>query len=156
MNIFLVYFDIELNGKAGFKTFIESKDKNSAKNLFEIKIKRDLKKINYSNIRIYQIKRRSYKGRYINDIHWEYIKKNAYPNSRHRLLKIKKTSWFKQTKFNKRNLNGTFKKGFTPWNKGLKMSFYKQSFGGKFEKPRNKKGFFKKGVKYKIIGCKSY
>lgn len=156
MYIYLVYFDIEMNGKAGFKTFIRSENKTNAKLIFQEKIKRDFKKIKCSNIRIYKIQKKSYRGRYIDDINWDWIDKYSYPNNRHKLIKIKKNSWFRKKRFNNRNPNGTFKKGFTPWNKGLKISFYKKNVKGKFEPPRNNNGLFKKGVKYKVLGCKVY
>ena len=43
-----------------------------------------------------------------------------------------------------RNHNGTFKKGFTPWNKNLKIEIGK----------RDKKGKFVKGNKSLIVGSK--
>lgn len=151
LNIFVIYYELLIPQKLFLKSFIKAVDSGSAKSIFTKKLKRDLPNKVCRNIKLFKIKQKKYRNRLISDKHWDQIMNFSYPNGKHRLYKFEKDAWFKTT-YPNRNINGTYKSGHIPWNKGLKIQFIHQDSSGKFLKPRNKIGEFKSGIKPVIIG----
>lgn len=150
--LFIVYFSVLIEQERKYKSIIRAKDKEEAKTLFEKKIKRDLKGFKIKNIKTYKLNKKKYRGKPITDKQWEKLQLISYPNTRHKLKKIPKKQWFKPIEYPKRNLDGTFKEGFVPWNKGLKLKIFLKDSSGKFIKHRDDFGRFKKGIQVTIIG----
>jgi len=153
--LFVVYFSVIIEKERFYKSIISTENKEEARVLFQKKIKKDLKGFTINNIRVIKINRKKYKGKSLSDKEWETLKSISYPNTRHKLLRLKKDAWFKKQPFKFRNLNGTFKKGFTPWNKNLKMRMVKKDNNGLFSQARDNQGRFLNGVKPITIGVKN-
>jgi len=151
-NIYIIYYIIHSAFDFHAKSFIKASNKDHAGEVFLKKIKKDLKKISISNIRIYHLNKNKYKGRVLSDKEWELILEKSYPNTKHKLYKISKDSWFAPNKSDNRDSQGRFSTNNTPWNKGLRISFEKRNENGKFCPARNKLGQFQSGIKYQIIG----
>lgn len=150
-SIFVVYYELISSQNLLLKSFIQAEDKNRARSIFLKKLKRDFPDYFYKNIKLFKIKQSKYRNRLISDKHWDQIVNFSYPNGKHKLYKFDKNAWFK-TNYPNRNINGTYKCGHTPWNKGLKIRFIHKDSFGKFSKTRNKFGRFEKGIKPVIIG----
>jgi hypothetical protein len=152
--LFIIYFSVTIDKKRFYKSLINTDSKSKSKEIFLKKIKKDLKGFLIKNIRIETIKKSKYRGRKITDKQWERLLGLSYPNTRHKLSKIPKNQWFKPKKHKRRNFNGTFKKGFVPWNKGLKLKVFKKDENGRFISSRDTLGRFTKGIQVATIGAK--
>ena len=150
---FIVYFEVLIEKRRSYKSFISSHSKTEAKEIFFKKINRELKGFLVSNVKVFRLNKESYKGKIIPDKHWESIQNFCYPNGRHRLRKFHSKSWFRPLCYPNRNNLGKFIKGNSPWNKGLKIKCVKRKNDGKFCQSRNSLGQFKKGVKPIVVGC---
>jgi len=152
--LFIVYYTIYVDKSRDYKTFIKSKDRDSAKDVFTKKIKKDCKGLLIKNLRIVKVNRSKYRGVSISDKQWESLKKISYPNSKHVLSKLPKDCWFRRPVSKNRNADGTFKMGNTPWNKNFKIKFIKKNKKGCFSRPRDGMGRFRKGCKCLMVGVK--
>lgn len=153
--LFIVYYTLYLDKPRFYKSFICSVDKSEAKNIFLVKIRRDLKNIDVRNIRCIKMNKSKYKGSSISDKEWEYLKKVSYPNKSHKMQRFHKDSWFKKKTYKNRNSNGTFKTGNVPWNKDFKILITKKNSKGRFVQARDSLGRFKKGNQPILIGSKN-
>ena len=152
--LFIVYFSVTIEKKRHYKSIINSKSGNEAKEIFLKKIKRDLRGFLITDLRVQKIKKSKYKGKSITDRQWDVLQNLSYPNTRHKLSKIPKNQWFKPIKYKRRNTNGTFKKGFVPWNKGLRIRIFKKDCEGRFVSCRDELGRFQEGIKTATVGSK--
>tara|TARA_B100000085_G_C18563585_1_gene520596 strand:+ start:5039 stop:5563 length:525 start_codon:yes stop_codon:yes gene_type:complete len=152
--LFIVYFSVTIDKKRFYKSIINTESKSEVKDIFLKKIKKDLKGFLIRDIRVQIIKKSKYRGRKITDKQWERLLELSYPNTRHKLSKIPKNQWFKPKKHKRRNVDGTFKKGFVPWNKGLKLKVFKKDENGRFISSRDTLGRFTKGIQVTTIGAK--
>ncbi len=152
--LFIVYFSVTIERERFYKSILGTETRGEAKELFLKKINKDLKGFSVNNVKVIKINKEKYKGKKLSDKEWESLKSLSYPNTRHRLLRLKKDAWFKKQKFKYRNLNGTFKKGFTPWNKNLKLKMVNKDRNGLFSQARDGLGRFLDGVKPITIGAK--
>tara|TARA_R110002167_G_scaffold208430_1_gene412427 strand:+ start:12 stop:530 length:519 start_codon:yes stop_codon:yes gene_type:complete len=152
--LFIVYFSVTIDKKRSYKSLINTDSKSEVKGIFFKKIKKDLKGFLIKDIRIETIKKSKYRGRKITDKQWERLLELSYPNTRHKLSKIPKNHWFKPKECRRRNFDGTFKKGFVPWNKGLKLKVFKKDENGRFISSRDTFGRFTKGIQVATIGAK--
>ncbi len=120
LNLYIVYFTLSVRNKIDYKSVIKGNSTNHCKDILRKKIDRDFLLYELSNVRCFKINPFNYKGRRLSDKQIDILLDIAYPNTKHKLFKFKKDAWFKNIGKN-RNDNGTFKKGFTPWNKNLKL-----------------------------------
>jgi len=153
-SIFIIYFKLKVFRWEKYKTLIKSNEKNRAKETLLIKINKEFPIYELKNIRIYELYKSNYKGKRFSDKEWDILLKLSYPNHKGKLFKFKVNDEFGIKNYSKRNKNGTFKKGFSPWNKNLKLQMTKKDESGKFDTPRSSDGKFKKGVKPNVIGSK--
>jgi len=142
--LYIVYFSLSVDKKVDYKTIIKSSSIEDSKSTLRKKISKDYMVFELSNVRSYLINKNNYRGRKLSDKQIDLLNRVSYPNTKNKLYKFKKDNWFKTTLSKSRNHNGTFKKGFTPWNKNLKIEIGK----------RDKKGKFVKGNKSLIVGSK--
>lgn len=147
LKIFVIYFNLHLTKIIKYKTFINSKNKAHALNSFFKKMGRDYKGFTCSSIRIFEINPNNYKGNYLTDKQLDKILYYSYPNTKHKLRLFPPKIWFKKRSSKNRDSNGRFVKGNTPWNKNLKIKFYRKNENGLFKKCRDSLGRFKPGIK---------
>ena len=150
--LFVAYFSVLIDRERQYKSIINAKNRKEAKNIFLKKIKKDLKGFKIKNVKVFPLKKLKYRGKLITDKQWDKLQALSYPNKRHKLRKIPKNQWFKPLNYPSRNLDGTFKNGFIPWNKGLKLKIFRKDDFGKFIKCRDNFGKFKKGIKVAVVG----
>jgi len=136
--LFVIYFDLIIQEKISYKCFINAPSKERAIEFFKKKSSKDMKGFHICNIHCFKIIKNSYKGKRIADKHWEHLQNLSYPNTKHKMKKFHKSSWFKPIFYKNRDKKGRFKEGNTPWNKGLKISIQLRSDKGFFIKSRNK------------------
>lgn len=153
--LFIVYFSVIIDEKRFYKAILNTTTSKEAKDIFFKKIKKDLRGFLIKDVKVVKIKKCRYRGREITDEQWSILQSISYPNSRHKLKKIPKNQWFRPQKYKKRNPNGTFKKGFVPWNKNLKLKLYRKDENGKFINCRDVLGRFEKGIQVTAIGVKN-
>jgi len=120
LNLYIVYFTLFVRNKIEYKSIIRADSADDCKSILRKKIKRDFILYEISNVRCFKINSENYKGRRLSDKQINILMDVSYPNTKHKLFKFKKDAWFKNSSKN-RNENGTFKKGFIPWNKDLKL-----------------------------------
>lgn len=120
INLYIVYFTLSVRNKIDYKSIIKAGSPENCKEILRKKIDRDFVLYELSNIRCFKINPYNYKGRRLSDKQIDILIDVSYPNTKHKLFKFKKDAWFKSVGKN-RNNDGTFKKGFIPWNKNLKL-----------------------------------
>jgi hypothetical protein len=152
--LFIVYFNLQIDEDCKYKTLIKSFSKDDAKKILYKRIDKEFIFFKLSYVRVYQINPNNYRGKKLSDKQFDLLNKIAYPNSSHRLFKFKQDDWFKPKPSKNRNKNGTFKKGFTPWNKNLKLKFFNKNKKGFFSSARDDSGKLLKGSKPTIVGAK--
>lgn len=147
LKFFVIYFNLHLTRKARYKVFINQKNKSLALGAFFKKMGRDYKGFTHSNIAIYEINPSRYKGQQLSDKQIDKLIYLSYPNTKHKLRLFPPKIWFKKIQSKNRDTKGRFKKGSVPWNKNLKIKFYRKNEDGLFKKCRDKLGRFKSGIK---------
>tara|TARA_Y100001938_G_C8101556_1_gene442181 strand:+ start:16245 stop:16811 length:567 start_codon:yes stop_codon:yes gene_type:complete len=153
-DLYVVYYTLILDKTFNYKSIIKGSSEAEVKTTLSSKIGREFIVYELKNIRVYLINRNNYKGRKLSDKQIDILEKISYPNGKHKLYKFQKDQWFKSDN-RRRNKNGTFKKGFTPWNKDLKLKIIKKNSSGHFCKSRDDSGKFLDGTKPLIVGSKN-
>jgi hypothetical protein len=153
---FIVYYtlSIKIQEDEDYKSIILANNKEHCKEVLLKKLNRDFILCEICNIKSYLINKKNYRGRRLSDKEWDTIISLGYPNGRGRLFKFKKTDSFKHKTTKNRDVEGKFKKGFTPWNKNLKLQIIKKDSNGKFACARDSKGRFSKGNEPIVVGAK--
>lgn len=153
-DLYVVYYTLALDKSYNYKSIIKGESDKEAKLILSKKIGREFIVYELKNIRSFKINKDNYKGRKLSDKQIDILEKISYPNGKHKLYKFKKDQWFKYEN-KRRNKNGTFKKGFTPWNKNLKLKIIKKNSFGHFCKSRDDSGKFLNGASPIVVGSKN-
>tara|TARA_Y100000361_G_C11159106_1_gene346017 strand:- start:1067 stop:1585 length:519 start_codon:yes stop_codon:yes gene_type:complete len=153
---FIVYYtlSIKVEKDTKFKSIVLAKDKEEAKAILLNKLDRDFILYEVRNIKCFLIRKNNYKGKRLSDKEWDTIISMGYPNGKHKLYKFAQNDSLKQNSSKNRDKEGRFKKGFTPWNKNLKLQIVKKDSNGKFSPARDSKGRILNGSKPVIVGAK--